>query len=92
VNGCCYGKDNKPDKGEYLKLCGQAFWTFISGDDELYVKIIEPLDEEAKQKDEEFKKAYGKKINLLTSEFLQEFCETGDIDWVKLLRFVSSKP
>jgi Type II restriction endonuclease EcoO109I len=91
VNGCCYGKDNKPDKGDYLKLCGQEFWTFISEDDELYVKIIEPLDEEAKQKDEEFKKAYSKKINLLTSEFLQEFCDMGDIDWVKLLRFVSSK-
>lgn len=91
VNGCCYGKDSKPDKGEYLKLCGQEFWTFISDDDELYVKIIEPLDEEAKQKDEEFKKAYSRKINLLTSEFLQEFCDTGDINWVKLLRFVSSK-
>lgn len=91
VNGCCYGKDNRPDKGDYLKLCGQAFWAFISGDEELYIKIIEPLDEEAKQKDEEFKKAYSKKINLLTSEFLQEFCDTGDIDWVKLLKFVSSK-
>ncbi|MBW4619793.1 MAG: hypothetical protein KME17_10615 [Cyanosarcina radialis HA8281-LM2] len=22
VNGCCYGKDDRPDKGEYLKLCG----------------------------------------------------------------------
>jgi len=91
VNGCCYGKDNRPDKGDYLKLCGQAFWTFISEDDELYVKIIEPLDEEAKQKDEEFKKAYSIKVNLLTGEFLQDFCNLGEIDWVKLLRFVSSK-
>ena len=32
VNGCCYGRDNTPDKGEYLKLCGQGFWEFISGD------------------------------------------------------------
>jgi len=22
VNGCCYGRDNKPDKGEYFKYCG----------------------------------------------------------------------
>ena len=21
VNGCCYGKDNKPDKGDYFKYC-----------------------------------------------------------------------
>ena len=91
VNGCCYGKDNHPDKGEYLKLCGQEFWEFISGDDELYTKIIEPIDEEAKRKDEEFKNAYNRKINILTSEFLNEFCNTGDIDWNKLLKFVSSK-
>jgi len=26
VNGCCYGRDNKPDKGDYFKFCGQKFW------------------------------------------------------------------
>jgi hypothetical protein len=26
INGCCYGKDNNPDKGSYYKYCGQAFW------------------------------------------------------------------
>lgn len=25
INGCCYGKDNKPDKGDYFKYCGQKF-------------------------------------------------------------------
>ncbi|MBA2620820.1 MAG: cytosolic protein [Acidobacteria bacterium] len=29
VNGCCYGRDNKPDKGDYFKYCGQSFWEFI---------------------------------------------------------------
>jgi hypothetical protein len=91
INGCCYGKDSKPNKGDYFKLCGQEFWSFISGDDEMYVKIIEPLDEEAKQKDEDFKAAYARKVNLLTSHFLQEFCTDGLIDWVKLLKFVSSR-
>lgn len=91
VNGCCYGRDSNPDKGAYLKLCGQEFWTFISGDDSLYMKIIEPLDEEARQKDEAFKAAYDRKVNLLTRQFLDEFCASGDIDWVRLLKFVSSK-
>ncbi len=91
VNGCCYGKDSRPDKGDYLKLCGQEFWSLISGDDELYVKIIEPLGEEAKQKDEAFKEAYSQKINLLTGQFLTDFCKNGVIDWNKLLHFVSSK-
>ena len=43
VNGCCYGKDDNPDKGDYLKLCGQRFWEFISGNPNLYTEIIEPL-------------------------------------------------
>ena len=91
VNGCCYGKDRNPDKGEYLKLCGQEFWEFISGDQELYKKIIEPLDKEAKQKDEQFKEAYSKKVNLLTKEFLDAFFTDGDINWENLLEFVSKK-
>src|SRR3989344_5564233 len=33
VNGCCFGRDNKPDKGDYLKLCGQRFWELISGNE-----------------------------------------------------------
>ena len=31
INGCCYGIDNSPEKGDYLKYCGQRFWEFISG-------------------------------------------------------------
>ncbi|MDR1484603.1 MAG: hypothetical protein LBT09_07240, partial [Planctomycetaceae bacterium] len=54
VNGCCYGKDKKPDKGEYFKYCGQEFWEFISGDSELYCTIIEPLGHEAKTRNDEF--------------------------------------
>jgi hypothetical protein len=91
VNGCCYGKDNHPDKGDYLKLCDQEFWSLISGDDDLYVRIIEPLGEEAKQKDEVFKDAYSQKVNLLTAQFLTEFCTDGIIDWHMLLQFVSSR-
>jgi len=92
VNGCCYGKDSKPNKGEYLKLCGQAFWSLLSGDDDLYTKIIEPLDEEAKQKDEMFAEAYAKKVNIFTGLVLNGYCVEGVIDWIKLLEFVSKRP
>ncbi len=43
INGCCYGRDNKPDKGDYFKYCGQLFWSFISGDNDLYTDIVVPL-------------------------------------------------
>jgi hypothetical protein len=42
------------DKGDYLKKCGQSFWAFISGDDDLYTTIIEPLGHRAKERNEAF--------------------------------------
>jgi hypothetical protein len=90
VNGCCYGKDNKPNKGEYLKLCGQRFWEFISGEDTLYTDVIEPFGHKAKEKNEEFLVAYSKMINRLTFEFGKDFCdEDGNINWKKLVEFNS---
>ena len=47
VNGCCYGKDRKPD---YYKYCGQKFWEFISGNDNLFTDIIEPLGHQKREK------------------------------------------
>ncbi|NPV86968.1 MAG: cytosolic protein [Anaerolineae bacterium] len=91
INGCCYGTDNHPDKGDYLKLCGQAFWEFISGNDRLYLEIIEPLGRRAKEHNEAFQKEYARILNLFTQEFIQEFCPHGVIDWEKLVRFNSQK-
>ena len=92
INGCCYGKDAKPDKGDYFKYCGQRFWEFVSGDKDLYIEIIEPLGHKAKERNEEFQKSYSKMINKFTKEFSNEFCmDSGEIDWEKLVRFNSSE-
>lgn len=90
VNGCCYGKDNNPDKGDYFKYCGQAFWQFISGNSNLYTDIIEPLGHKAKEKNDEFIESYSQMINKFTREFSNAFCtNTGGIDWEKLVKFNS---
>lgn len=92
VNGCCYGRDNKPDKGDYFKYCGQRFWEFISGDENLYTEIIEPLGHKAKEKNDDFMKSYSQMINKFTKEFSNDFCkDNGEIDWEKLVHFNSSK-
>jgi len=92
VNGCCYGRDNKPDKGDYFKYCGQYFWEFISGESELFTEIIEPLGHKAKEKNDDFVKSYSQMINKFTKEFSNTFCKTsGEIDWDKLVRFNSAK-
>jgi hypothetical protein len=96
VNGCCYGKDKNPHKfpkkgSDYFKFCGQQFWEFISGESNLYIDLIEPIGTKAKEKNEEYLIAYSKMINLFTSEFSQDFCTDGIIDWKKLLKFNSAK-
>ncbi len=90
VNGCCYGKDNSPDKGEYYKYCGQKFWHYISGREELYKEIIEPLGHMAKEKNDEFITSYSQMINRFTREFTNSFCLTnGQIDWNSLVQYNS---
>ena len=92
INGCCYGRDNQPDKGDYFKYCGQVFWEFISGDTNLYTEIIEPLGHKAKEKNDDFVKSYSQMINKFTREFANNFCmDDGEINWEKLVIFNSSK-
>ena len=91
VNGCCYGKDRTSDKGDYLKLCGQKFWAFISGNDNLYTDIIEPLGHQAKEKNEQFMQEYAKVVNKFTFEFIGTFCDAdGNILWEEIVRFNSA--
>ncbi len=90
VNGCCYGRQRVTDRGDYLKLCGQQFWEFISDNSSLYTDIIEPLGFNARQWNDEFKKEYGKIVNRFTAEFINDFCNPdGEIIWELILKFNS---
>jgi Type II restriction endonuclease EcoO109I len=97
VNGCMYGKDRNPLKEDadpdksYYKYAVQELWNFISEDENLYQEIIVPIDQEAKNKDELFKTTYQTKVNEMTFEFMQYFMNNGQIDWVKLVNYVSKK-
>ncbi len=75
-----------------MKLCGQQFWSFISGNENLYTEIIEPLGFKAKEKNEQFLEEYAKVINKFTLEFLEMFCDsTGIIQWEKVVHFNSGE-
>ncbi|MDD5191467.1 MAG: PmeII family type II restriction endonuclease, partial [Dehalococcoidales bacterium] len=91
VNGCCYGRNSHPDKGDYYKYCGQSFWAFISGNSDLYLKIIKPLGHTAKEKNSEFQREYSQIINRFTSEFSQKYVDDGEINWNALVEFNSSE-
>ncbi|MBU4031135.1 cytosolic protein [Patescibacteria group bacterium] len=98
VNGCMYGQDNRPYKKNkrnsnlnYHKICGQLFWELISGDNQLYKKIIQPLDKEAKKRDKVFKELYVKKINEITKDLINLFYADNLLDWNKIVDYVSKK-
>lgn len=91
VNGCCYGRDTKYDKGDYLKLCGQSFWELVSGNDSMYQDIVEPLGHRARERNEAFGKEYEKVANRFTAEFIRDYCtEEGAINWEKIVAFNSA--
>ena len=91
VNGCCYGKDDKPEKGDYIKLCGQRFWVFITGDDSIYKDIIEPLGHEAKVHNDAFNRQRAGISNRFTAGFVEQFCnDDGTINWPSLVQFNSA--
>ncbi|MBK8473333.1 MAG: cytosolic protein [Sphingobacteriales bacterium] len=91
INGCCYGIENRPNKDGYQKVCGQEFWQLISDSSTLYTDIIEPLGHKAKEKNEEFLKAYAKVVNQFTLKFAQDFCDDGVINWQKIVEFNSKR-
>ena len=91
VNGCLYGRELPEDRGDYLKMCGQRFWEFISGSKTLYTDIIGPLGSRAKERKEEFEIELAKVTNRLTKEFLDNFClPDGTIQWKEIVEFNSS--
>ena len=92
INGCCYGKNKNFNKGSYCKYCGQVFWEFIGGNENIYVDIIEPLGYKAKERNEEYMEQYVQMINKFTKEFMNLFCDNnGKIDWIKLVEYNSGK-
>jgi len=95
INGCCYGKqaEGSEDKGDYLKLCGQRFWQFISDDPEFYIKIVEPIGHKAKERNAEFLAQYELVVDTFTDFFRKHFCGPDNlILWDVLVKHSSQAP
>lgn len=90
VLGICYGKTKTSFVRGYMKVVGQNFWYLISGNENLYTEIIEPLGYQAKKNNEDFNVKKDALINKFSIEFLNKFCnDCGYIDWKKLVEFNS---
>ncbi len=91
IEGCCYGNNNS-SKDTHEKLCGQAFWEFISGDPNMYLEIIEPLGIDAKKKNDNYQQEFDRMITKFTKEFSDNYCDNnGNISWNKIVKLNSSR-
>ncbi len=92
INGCFYGWNPVTDEGEYVKYCGPAFWELISGDAELYKRIVEPLRKASVGNNIRTSEMYGRTVNRLSAEFYRLMCNPhGEIDWEAVAEFASSQ-
>lgn len=90
VLGICYGKTYTTDNGIYMQIMGQSFWHFISGDPDLYTKLIEPISHQAQYHNEGFDSNKAELENRLVKEFVDEFVsDSGIILWERLVEFNS---
>ena len=86
INGCCYGSIATEDRGDYLKLCGKSFWSLISGDDELYQRLIHLIGDESGAQADAFQAEYAKALDRFTAEFEEHYCNAdGMVKWRKLV-------
>lgn len=94
VVGYAYGRRCAPPKGNrnFREVSGQSFWEEISGDSDLYKKILDLLARKADQHLATYKSAHDEASNRFIAEFQGEFATPdGQIDWDKLLIFNSGK-
>jgi Type II restriction endonuclease EcoO109I len=90
LNGCCYGRAYT-NYGDFEKVCGETFWTLISGEPRLFVELVEPLGYEAKRHNDAFEQRYAQVRTGFTKQFIDQFCDPADfsIDWEKIVRMNS---
>ncbi|MFH1199580.1 MAG: PmeII family type II restriction endonuclease [Candidatus Micrarchaeota archaeon] len=88
--GICYGKAKTTTRKGVLQVCGQNFWFMITGDEDFYKEIVEPLGHKAKELNDEFAENKTRLVNKFTKEFITDFCDgKGAILWERLVEFNS---
>jgi hypothetical protein len=94
IVGYGYGNRSADPKGKknFREVSGQAFWEEISGDPDLYKKILALLAKKADEQVVMYEKAYEAALNQFSQEFQAEFATLdGKIDWGKILTFNSGR-
>lgn len=88
VNGCCYGTANR-DYGDYRKLCGQAFWELISGDDLLFSRLADAINQAAANG---YRSHIAGAVDRITGQLRDVWSESGLINWNSIIAHNSAPP
>jgi len=94
ILGHAYGRlKTEPTKDRiYRDRSGQEFWTEITGDSNFYLKLVNLMKDVPTRHKREYSSTWDAAINRFTAEFIDDFCfSNGNIDWEKLVRFVSEE-
>ncbi len=91
IIGTCYGNSKTIlTKNGVLKLYGQSFWHFLSGDVDFYIRMMKSIGQGAKKHAYVLGNHKEYLINRLIFQFIKQFClPHGTIDWEKLLQLNS---
>lgn len=91
IIGTCYGNSKTIlTKNGVLKLYGQSFWHFLSGDVDFYIRMMKSIGHCAKKHRYIFLEHKANLINILIFRFIKQFClPDGAINWEKLVQFNS---
>ncbi len=94
IVGYCYGTKNQVSgKKRYEELAGEEYWENLTGDNQLYKKIITFMDKIPERYVDEYKECYDNAANRLTLDFSRRFCkDDGSIDWERLVDYNSGSP
>ena len=88
VLGVCYGKSETSQLQGYTKVVGKDFWRLISGNERLYLDIVNPLIRKSRDHDEIFISEKVGVTHRFFKLFYDLFCtERGLIDWEKFVEF-----
>jgi hypothetical protein len=94
IVGYGYGNRESPPRGSknFREVSGQAFWEELSGDPELYKKLLAIVGKKADEHAIAYEKAFAAVAEKFMNEFQADFAmPDGQIDWEKLLTFNSAK-
>ncbi len=94
IIGYCYGrKKQRVDSNKnHDVLAGQAFWAYVTGNENFYIDLIHMVGRAAEEHKQHFEDAWNQCLNKQYMRFMKVFCnDTGNIEWTSVVQYNSAE-